>query len=332
MLWNLRCWKLTILVCGLSAAQSLISFGPTNLSAEEPTGELAQRLSKLEVTQYAPAPGYSEGPTWRQGEVFFCSGALLRVGRDRKVSKYLDLSPAGTFLRENGDILVCDNKNRALLNVGSDGVVSVIAEKYGDKPLNSLNDLTVDAKGNVYWTDPSGSSAQKPVGSIFRVTPTGQVDRVAGNLAFPNGLDVDPSGKNLYVIESQTQRILRYELPANSEPLGTPIPFFHLGGSGGDGCAFDAEGNLWVADFHRQETGKGRITVVNPAGKVVAYLNVPSKVVSNVTFGGPEHNEIYCTTGEPPGVFQAKVGVKGFRGHPARELRVLRKLGIRPEM
>ncbi|MDB5391246.1 MAG: hypothetical protein JWM11_6892 [Planctomycetaceae bacterium] len=332
MFWNMGRWKFTRFSGRLWFAQALLCVASGNLTAEEPTGELAQRLSTVEVTRYAAAPGYSEGPTWRQGEVFFCSGALLRVGRDRKVTKYLNLSPAGTFLRENGDILVCDNKNRAILNVSSDGVVGVVAEKHGEKPLNSLNDLTVDARGNVYWTDPSGSSADKPVGRIFRVTPTGQVDQVADGLAFPNGVEVDPSGKNLYVIESQTQRILRYELPPNSEPLGTPVPFFQVGGSGGDGCAFDAEGNLWVADFHRKETGKGRITVVSPAGKALAHLNIPSKVVSNVTFGGPEHNEIYCTTGEPPGVFQAKVGVKGFRGHPAKELRILRKLGIRPEM
>lgn len=332
MLWNLGRWKFAILACGLSLAQLTFTDLLENLNAEEPSGDLAQRLATVEVTQYASAPGYSEGPVWRDGELFFCSGGLLRVGRDRKVAKYLDLSPAGTFLRENGDILICDNKNRALLNLSFDGTVGVVAEKHGDKPLHSLNDLTVDGKGNIYWTDPSGSSAEKPIGSIFRVTPTGQVDRVAEGLAFPNGLDVDPAGKHLYVVESQTQRILRYELPANLEPLGMPATFYHLGGSGGDGCVFDAEGNLWVADFHRKETGKGRITVVNPGGKVLAYLNIPSKVVSNVTFGGPEHNEIYCTTGEPPGVFHAKVGVKGFRGHPARELRILRKLGIRPEM
>lgn len=300
--------------------------------AEEPTGELAARLSQVEVTHYAEAPGYSEGPTWRQGDLFFCSGALLRVDRDRKVTRYLDISPAGTFLRENGDILICDNKNKAILNLGLDGTVGLVAEKHGEQSLNSLNDLTADAKGNVYWTDPAGSSAEKPVGRIFRVTPTGQVDQVAEGLAFPNGLDVDPEGKNLYVIESQTQRILRFELPPDLQPLGPASPFYDLGGSGGDGCAFDAAGNLWVADFHRKETGKGRITVVSPQAKVLGYLNVPSKVVSNVTFGGTDHDEIFCTTGEPPGVFHAKVRVKGFRGHPAREMRIMRKLGITPGM
>ena len=63
----------------------------------------------------------------------------------------------------------------------------------------------------------------------------------------------------------------------------------------------------------------------------MAYLNIPSKVVSNITFGGVDNDEIFCTTGEPPGVFHAKVRVKGFRGHPVKEARIQRKLELRAE-
>ena len=311
-----------VFVCCGSLAQAQL--------AEAPTGPLADKLSKAVVTQYAEAPGYSEGPTWREGMVYFCSGGLLRVSPDKQVTKYLDISPAGTYLRGNGHILICDNKLKALLNLSPEGKVGVVAEAAGDQPLNSLNDLTADKAGNVYWTDPAGSSAENPVGKIFRVTPAGRVDQVATGLAFPNGLEVDPASSFLYVIESQSQKILRYPLPADDQLLGKASVFYELGGSGGDGCAFDAEGNLWVADFHRKETGKGRITVLAPDAKVLGYLNMPSKVVSNITFGGANHNEIFCTTGEPPGVFHAKVDVKGFRLHPVTEVRILRELDIRP--
>src|SRR6185369_11319918 len=147
------------------------------------------------------------------------------------------------------------------------------------------NDLTIDARGNVYWTDPEGSSAQNPIGQVFRVRPDGRVDLVATGLAFPNGLDVDPAGKYLYVVESQSKKILRYAVPADDQLLGKAELFYDLGGSGGDGCALDAAGNLWVADFHRPKTGQGRITVLSPRGEVLAYLGVPAKVVSNITFG-----------------------------------------------
>jgi sugar lactone lactonase YvrE len=298
--------------------------------AEEPVGDLAKKLAATPVEFYAEAPGYSEGPTWRNGEVFFCSGGLLRVDAERRVTKYLDIGAAGTFLRANGHLLVCDNKYLALLDVAPDGKVGVVADQFEGKELNSLNDLTVDKAGNIYWTDPSGSSSENPVGNIFRVTPAGTISKVATGLAFPNGLDVDPASEFLYVIESQSQKVLRYPVPKADQPLAKPTVFYDLGGSGGDGCAFDADGNLWVADFHRKDTAKGRITVLSPEAKVLGYLNLPSKVVSNIAFGGPELDEVYCTTGEPPGVFRAKVGVKGFRGHPAPDVKILRLLDLKP--
>lgn len=298
--------------------------------AEEPTGELAQRLANVKFDHYAEAPGYSEGPTWRHGEVLFCSGALLRVDAQRKVHKYLEIGPAGTVLKGDGHVLICDNKNKAIVDLSPEGKLAVVVDQVETFALKSLNDLTIDARGNVYWTDPEGSSEKTPVGQVFRLRPDGRVDRMAGGLAFPNGLDVDPASKYLYVIESQSKKILRYDLPPDNELLGKPEIFYDLGGSGGDGCAFDAAGNLWIADFHRPETKTGRITVLSPEAKVLAYLPVPAKVVSNISFGGKDHDEIFCTTGEPPGVFHAKVGVKGFAGHPGKPLPVVRTLNVVP--
>jgi len=303
---------------------------PVVAGADEPTGDLSKRLANVTFDHYAEAPGYSEGPTWRQGEVFFCSGALLRVTAPGKVHKYLEINPAGTVLLANGHLLICDNKSKTLLDLSPDGKLGVVAERFEMESLQSLNDLTVDARGNVYWTDPEGSTLEKPVGRLYRLRPDGRVDRLATGLAFPNGIEVDPASKHLYVIESQSKKILRYPLPPDDELLGEPELFYDLGGSGGDGCAFDEAGNLWVADFHRPETMKGRITVLSPAAKVLAHLPMPSKLVSNIAFGGERHDEIFCTTGDPPGVFHAKVGVKGFAGHPGRSLTIVRYLNVVP--
>ncbi len=312
----------------LACLMSLLSL--SGLYAADSPSEWSARLSRVKVERYAAAPAYSEGPSWRDGELFFCSTGLLRVTRDRKVRRYLDVSPAGTYLFANGHILVCDNKLPALLDLAPDGTVSVVVEKYRGQKLNSLNDVTVDRDGNVYWTDPSGSSREEPVGSIFRVTPDGVVDRLANNLAFPNGLEVDPDNRYLYLIESQTAKVLRYDLPAPGQPLGKPVVFFALGGSGGDGCVFDAAGNFWVADFHRPQTRQGRITLLSPQAHVLGHIPIPAGQVSNLTFGGPRHDEIFVTTGEPAGVFHATVGVAGFKGFPGKPLKIVRRLGIKP--
>lgn len=88
-----------------------------------------------------------------------------------------------------------------------------------------------------------------------------------------------------------------------------PVVLYDLGGAGGDGCAFDAQGNLWVADFHQKETGRGRLTVVSPAGGLVGQVEIPAKVVSNLAFGGEKFDEAYCTTAEPPGLYRVRAGV-----------------------
>jgi len=292
--------------------------------------DLARKLAGVKFEKYADAPGYSEGPTWRNGDVFFCSGALLRVDDRKRVNKYLEIGPAGTILRADGHLIVADNKHRAILDVSPDGTVGVLADRHDMQALRGLNDLTADARGNIYWTDPEGSTPKTPVGRIYRLRPDGRVDQIGGGLMFPNGLDVDPASKFLYVIESQSKKILRYALPDDRDLLGKPEVFYDLGGSGGDGCAFDAAGNLWVADFHRPDTMTGRITVLNPEGKALAYLPVPAKVVSNIAFGGPNHDEIFCTTGDPPGVFHAKVGVKGFAGHSPKPMKPIRMVNVVP--
>ena len=322
--------RMTKLKKYLSAVVAAMLLFATSALADEPTGEVAQRLAGVKFDHYSEAPGYSEGPTWRNGDVFFCSGALLRVTAPQQVHKYLEIGPAGTVLLGNGHLLICDNKYKALLDLSPDGKLGVVAERFEMETLQSLNDLTVDARGNVYWTDPEGSSLDKPVGRLYRVRPDGRVDRIGTGLAFPNGIEVDPASKHLFVIESQSKKILRYALPADNELLGQSELFYDLGGSGGDGCAFDAAGNLWVADFHRPDTKNGRITVLSPDAKVLAYLPLPSKVVSNIAFGGSNHDEIFCTTGDPPGVFHAKVGVKGFAGHPGKPLPISRYLNVIP--
>src|SRR5688572_17281795 len=116
-------------------AVSLAILSRVNLvRSEEPTGELAQRLANAKFDHYASAPGYSEGPTWREGDVFFCSGALLRVDAQGNVYTHLEIGPAGTVLLGDGHLLICDNKHKALLDLAPDGAVGVVADQFETRP------------------------------------------------------------------------------------------------------------------------------------------------------------------------------------------------------
>ncbi len=320
-------WTAT-LVIPLVIAQISGLFGiKTALGSVEARWNQAKRLDDIQGTYYASAPGYSEGPAWRHGELFFASEAVFRVSKKRNVLKYLDVNASGIYVRTDGHLMIADNKYKALLDVSPGGRVGVLVDRFEGRPVRSLNDLTVDREGNVYWTDPAGSSVEKPIGNIFRVRPDGRIDKVAMGLAYPNGIEVDLANEYLYVVESLSKKILRYRLPPDSEPLGRPTVFYDLGDSEGDGLAFDAEGNLWVAGDHRHH-GQGRITVLGPKAEVLGYVKIPAKWVSNITFGGANHDEIFVTTGDPPGVYHAKVGVKGFRGHPGSAMKIVRYLDI----
>jgi gluconolactonase len=272
---------------------------------------------------YAPAPGYSEGPTWHEGDVFFCSGALLRVTPEKKVLKYLDIGPAGTYLLADKRLLICDNKNHALLQLTPDGKVQVLADQFEGKPLRILNDLCVDKQGNVYWTDPNSPDPKVADGNIFRLTPGGVVSKIGTGFVYPNGIEVDPEGKYLYVVESGNKKIQRFAVPASDKPLGKGELFYTLK-TGGDGLAFDATGRMWVTDF-----SAGEIAVVSPEGAYLGGVKVPARAISNVTFGGPKRDTLFVTTGTPDGVFRVPVGIEGFKLHPGAEYKVLRELSLK---
>lgn len=285
-------------------------------------------LASASVEQVAQSPGYADAPVWRLGMIHFSGSGFWRLQPEGPV-KVLDLNPSGSCVRDQDDVLLCGSSINALLNISPEGKIHVLADTFEGQPLKSLNDVTIDGLGRIYWTDPAGSSQENPVGKVFRLTADGKIQQLLGNLAFPAGIEVDPTGKLLVVVESQTNRILKYEIPENEGEWKAPVVLYDLGGAGGDGCAFDAQGNLWVADFHQKETGRGRLTVVSPTGGLVGQVEIPAKVVSNLAFGGEKFDEVYCTTAEPPGLYRVRAGVEGFRGHRAAQVTFVKEVDVK---
>jgi sugar lactone lactonase YvrE len=295
-------------------------------SADE-SDELVRRLADVRFVQYAASPTAAGGLTWRKGEILFSGGGLYRVDAEHKVHKYLELNPVGTVLRGDGHVLMGDSKHKALLDLSPDGKVGVLAERWEMESLRSLQDLAIDARGNVYWTDPEGSTLKTPTGRVYRLRPDGRVDRMAVGLVFPTGIAVDPTGKYLFVIDALAQKVLRYEVPADNDLLGKPEVFCTLAGTG-SGCRFDAAGRLWVAENQRPGSDKGHVAVFSAEGKPIASVTVPGKVVNHIAFGGSGLDELLCATGEPNGLFHARVGCKGFAGHPGKPAPIARTLNV----
>ena len=201
----------------------------------------------------------------------------------------------GSYRLGDGSLLVCGREHK-LMQVLPDGKVAVLSD---DLATNS-NDVTVDARGNIYFSDFRTA--------IFQITPEGQVTRALANLTSPNGVEVDPASENLYFISGQ--RVLRAALPEAGGAFG-PVETVITLESGGDGCAFDAWGNLWVALF-----GPGRLAIVDVTRRqVITTIGAGGPSTTNLTFGGPNHDEVFTTVASN-GVYRIPVGARGFPGHP----------------
>jgi sugar lactone lactonase YvrE len=281
-------------VAGLDAAGDL-GAAPIALPPEFPLA--AVKAAKAELV--ARLGGHMEGPSWRDGELFFVrdGSGLLRMGADLKLYRYFPgLRAVGSFLLADGSLLVC-NFGRTLVQISREGKMVQLANAG---PV--CNDLTVDAAGNIYFSDFATN------GTIKRLTPDGQQTTVLGGLAQPNGIEVDPASKYLYIVQRAGQ-VLRAAITGTGL-MGPPEKVAMVAGEP-DGCAFDSWGNLWIAGF-----GSGQIAIYSPAAKqIIATVGAGGPGVTNLTFGGPDRDTVFATV-DGLGIYRIPVKARGFAGHP----------------
>lgn len=286
---------------------------------------------------YATGFEFAEGPALnRDGDLFVVNyRANGTIGRIRGQRDREDDGAAGIFcdLREaeplegrqsranglkvdgEGRLIVADYGAGRVLRIAADGKsAEVLADRCGGKRFNNINDVALDRGGNIYFTDPGGSSVKNPVGSVYRydITTT-KVTQLATGLVYPNGLGVTPDGKHLCVAESQRYRILIFDLKegelANRRVLidfPTETRGRIIGGAiPPGGMIFDAAGRLYVAMY----TG-GVINVVDvPTGKLIRQYEAGGDRATNCHFHG---GYLYVTVAAKEAVFRLELGVEGY--------------------
>jgi sugar lactone lactonase YvrE len=272
--------------------------------AGEPLGAFpleAVKAAKIEA--YAGAGAHLEGPSWRDGELFFAADGggwgWMRIDANRKLFRYHPkLAPVGSYALADRSILVCDH-NYVLVQVFADGQVAQLATDFEGKAIEYCNDVAADAAGNLYL---SGRHS----GTVYRVSPAGEVVKVATGLDLPNGVEVSPDGKTLYI--GTAKSILRLALPGSGSVFAKPSLVAPAGQP--DGFAFDAWGNLWVADWAAKH-----LTIIAPDDHILATVATGGGPV-NLTFGGPNGDTVFLEN-DFKGLY--KLGpVPGLRGsmHP----------------
>jgi sugar lactone lactonase YvrE len=217
--------------------------------------------------------------------------------------------PTGSAFHKDGRLFLCDSGRAELLAIDSTGSITVLASEYQGRPLHGPNDLAFDGSGNLYFTDPKGSSVDNPVGNVYLYRCDGGLELVGTGYAFPNGIAIGPDGRSVYLAETQTQRIYRFDLSEDGHFTKRTL-FVELAHDrahpeyGPDGMAFDIEGNLYIAHW-----GRGCVVVVDPEGELIGKLPTLGNKPTNVAFWG---TALYITEMENGQVVRLDIGVEGL--------------------
>jgi gluconolactonase len=212
------------------------------------------------------------------------------------------------------------------------GRVEALTERYEGKRYNSPNDVVVDPKGRIWFTDPyygdDRAALEMDVEAVYRIDPDGTVARVLSQprIERPNGLAITLDARTLYVIDSNSRpggnrKIWSFEIVDNGQLSGQCLVFDFGRGRGGDGMRLDERGNLWVAagillPRHAGETTDVRagVYVITPKGELLGCIPIPEDLCTNLAFGGRDRKTLCVTAGKS--IFKIPLSVSGYALYP----------------
>jgi gluconolactonase len=273
--------------------------------------------------------GFAEGPAWDGSGLLFSDISNSRVLRydaaTGQTSVYREETNEanGLMLDPQGRLYACEGGGRRVVRYEPDGGTTVLADRFEGRRLNSPNDLAIDARGRVWFTDPRYGDQRDDMEldheSVFRVDPqpdgSWAIHRMTFDTTRPNGLLLGADQRTLYVAQSEYGENRKRELRAypirEDDSLG-PFQVLHnfYPHRGIDGMCLDVEGNI-IATAGWELSGPGpMIYVFAPNGRVLETHPVPSDRPTNCTFGGPELSTLFVTSGSGH-VFRAATQRRG---------------------
>ncbi len=271
---------------------------------------------------FASGLQFPQGPCFdRAGNLYVSNttkGSIVKILPNGKVFAFAETNgaPNGLALHTNGSLYVADAGRRAILEVTDTGRVSVVADRYETSPLRGPDDLVFGAKGDLYFTDPVGSSLQTPVGRIYHMAPDRKVALFAAGFAFPKGIALSRGDKALYVAESGRNRIVKFTLNPDGS-AGAMTELLKIPGDGTpDGIRLDQSGNLYVA-----QSGVGKVHVISPSGKLLRSLDAGGPNPTGLAFGGPDERSLFVTETRSNSVYRLPVETRGLQLFGQRDVR-----------
>jgi gluconolactonase len=309
----------------------------------------ADRILPKNAVWHRVATGFTwvEGPVWtHSGSLMFAeiaSNSIRKVSADGNVTIWLQPSgyrgtepyggkepgTNGMTLDSRGRLTVAGHAARNIMRFESmdpHGQVTILADSYNGKKLNSPNDLVYAHDGSLYFTDPpyglrtqSDSDPHKElkVNGVYRLPNAtsqkpgsapdhGALQLLISDLPRPNGIAFSPDGKWLYVSNSDPKKWMRYPVKGDGT-VGAGSIFVDASADkrtgAPDGLKLDTEGNLYAG-------GPGGVWIISPAGKHLATI-LTDKATANVAWGGPDGSTLYTTTTDS--IYSIRLNTKGIR-------------------
>jgi gluconolactonase len=228
----------------------------------------------------------------------------------------------GNTVDREGRLVTCEHGNRRVTRTGHDGRITVLADRYRGKRLNSPNDVVVKSDGSVWFTDPAygidsdyeGHKAESEIGAchVYRINPhTGETTVAADDFVRPNGLAFSPDERLLYIADTGVSHVkdgpkhIRAFRVGDDGRLSGGEVFATCTVAVFDGFRLDDEGRIWTS------AGDG-VHCLTPEGELIGKVLVPERV-ANVVFGGPKRNRLFvCATTSLYAVLLAVNGAKTF--------------------
>lgn len=281
---------------------------------------LPLRLFAAGVEQIATGLAWAEGPVW------FGDGRYLLVSDipNNRIIRWDETTGAVSDFRRpsnhanghvrdrQGRLVSCEHLTRRITRTEYDGRLTVLADRFDGKRLNSPNDITCGPDGSLWFSDPSfgiasdfeGERAEQELPhAVYRIDgATGALSRVIDDLQGPNGLAFSPDGRVLYVIESRARpHRLIWAYDVEGARLANQRLLIDAGGPGAfDGMAVDVQGNLWCGFGSDGSPGADPaaldgVRVYGPDGRALAHIHLPERC-ANLCFGGAKGNRLFMAS------------------------------------
>ncbi len=290
------------------------------------------------VERIAGGFGFTEGPVWRGDHLLFSDINHSRIVRWQELPEGPEVRtfrvehegvtdpPAighcnGMTLDAQDRLIVCGQGARHLTRTEADGTITVLADRFDGKRLNSPNDVVVHANGDIYFTDPPwglrGCTEGKelPFQGAYRLAPDGRLDLVVEDFAHPNGLALSPDQRILYIGDDMRGHVRAFDVqPDGSLANGrifaeTPLPESIDPDIGPpDGMKVDCEGHLYL-------TSLGGIWVFDLGGKLLGIIAVPEQP-ANLAWGDVDWRTLFITA--RTSLYRIRLGVPGLPVGSAR--------------